>query len=150
MGAGCRYTHENGELAYWLIPNEEDFFDPDSGDYEDLLFENEEMWYFVHDHICNIMTKLGYKQKYVNNQKSKLDYENGLAIVHFDQTYYGDGLVIKIQEKDDTPNMLNLFNANFQNMERKIARALNEFYVLAYATSGYTYHRIEVGQFGKP
>ena len=140
MGAGCYYTHDNGEVAYWIEP---DFNIEENEEFDE--FQNTLDWECVYEHICDIMTKLGYCQRYMRNQRSKLNYENGLALIDFESTYSGEGLIIKIKEKEDSPHMMNLFNANFHKMEKKIAKALNKHYTLAFGTSGYTSARIKPG-----
>lgn len=132
MGDGCYYTHENGEVAYWIspeIPEDED---------------NDFLWEDIFDDVEGAMLQMGYEKN------SKAEYENGLAKVNFESTYYGEGLIIRLKERYEDQNIINLFNANFTKMERKIAKKLNEFYPICYATSGYMANTIAVGEFGKP
>lgn len=132
MGAGCYYTHENGNVAYWIEPeftarlDNEDQFDSE--------------WNFFMEDIGNVMIELGYKKG------SQYKYKNGLAIVEFSSTYSGEGLVIRLQPRYEDQQTLNLFNANFDRMEKKIAKEFNKCYVLAYGTSGYTACRLKQGE----
>lgn len=136
MGAGCYYTHENGEVAYWISPD----MSPDNENCED---DNDLLWDDLMDDVEDTMTTLGYQKN------SRSEYQNGLAKVNFESTYYGEGLIIRLKERYEDQNIVNLFNANFTRMERRIAKSLNAFYPIRYATSGYTANTIPIGEFGK-
>jgi hypothetical protein len=134
MGAGCLYRHDNGEVAYWIEPD----CLQDGDDFE---------WSDLCESIISIMEELGYTHCSYNRKGYNLKFNNGLALVEFKSTYYGDGLIIKIKERSEEQKMINLFNANFNKIEKKLARAFNKYYVLAYGTSGYTAARIPVGEY---
>ena len=136
MGAGCYYTHNfkpNGEskLAYWINTPEEY-----AGDYQSFVSQ-----------LRSKLIKLGYS---IESNRGEFWAENGLYRVKFVPKYYGDGYIIDISPSfsqfcpysgDFNPKW-NLAVANFDRAERKIAKYLNKFYKLYYATSGYTANTI--------
>lgn len=128
MGAGCWYHHNcNKERAAWidLYPNgkETDSDEDDQDDYN-----------FIFSDVANILIELGY-----NNQTKVNVFCNGLFEVHLESTYYGDGLIIRIEPFIDYDQRYNLAMANHHRAEKRILRTLcKEGYKLRIATSGYT------------
>jgi len=131
MGAGCNYTHKcNGEKAYWIeVPQSEN--DPEQWEYDQ-----------VREDIGQILESLGYTYYGRSRYAQQADYMNGLFSVFLESTYYGDGLIVRLEPRADNDyyqtNLYNLAMANHARAERKIAKALNQFYPLSYATSGWT------------
>lgn len=129
MGAGCYYTNpETKELAYWVENPRED-------NYPDYEFLQE---------IGLIAEECGWDYA----DKNCLKFENGLLNLEFQPTYYGDGLVIIITPKyQETQHLYNLGMATISPSEKKLARAINKYYSLFYATSGHTANEIKKGEF---
>jgi hypothetical protein len=127
MGAGCYYTHNcNKERAAWvdLYPNGKDTDDDDA----DFEVQN------TFGYIANILMDLGY-----NNQTKLNVFCNGLFEVHLEYTYYGDGLIIRLEPLIDYDQRYNLAMANHHRAEKRILRTLcKEGFKLRIATSGYT------------
>lgn len=134
MGAGCYYTHKTtGTKAYWLDLSY--ICDEDNLDISYVLFDDVKM------EIETIMDRLGYK-KY-----SDLEYRNGLYAVYFESTYYGDGLVVRIEPVDEYDHKIqNLAIANHAKAERRIVKELNKLYDICIATSGWTAQTIKVNE----
>lgn len=134
MGAGCYYTHKTtGTKAYWL--------DLDYIHEEENQEHAEMLWEDVCYEIQTLMEGLGYT-KYSN-----YEYRNGLYVVYFESTYYGDGMVIRIEPVDTYDHKIyNLAMANHAKAEHKIAKAFNKYYNLCTATSGYSCQKIKVNE----
>ncbi len=129
MGAGCYYTHRcNKAIAYWVdIPES---FKKDSETPFDCLFED----------LANILEDLGY-----SNENRNL-FGNGLFIIELESTYYGEGIILQINPRhSEWAKEYNLAMANHEIVEKRIAKTINQYYPLRYATSGYTAATIEKG-----
>jgi hypothetical protein len=137
MGAGCRYTHKNGSLAYWLdVPKDTDDDEP-----------NEFYWeWFIEEVKCEL-EELGYFCE------SQYAFSNGLYNLRLETTYHGDGLLIYIDEKGEDgydyadTRINNLARANFDRAECKIIRTLNKRWAVCVASSSYTANRIKPNTF---
>lgn len=130
MGAGCYYTHNcNKERAAWIDLNlSEDEFEAHN-DFD-----------FIMEDLEQILSDNEWEKK---SSRSNREYHNGLYELFLESTYYGDGLVIRIEPKDDNPwynkYTFGLAIANHHRSENKILRAIAKAgYKLKIATSGYT------------
>lgn len=146
MGAGCYYTHKcNKEKAYWVEIPKNSGGEPE--EYDDFQTEN------LLDDLEDSILSLGYSKE--DSKRSLRRFENGLFIVDLKSTYYGDGVIIEINPRFDYSNWgdgveysryYHLAMANHSRAERRIAKAINKYYSLFYATSGYTAAEIKPGQ----
>ena len=129
MGAGCYYTHDtigqygNRKRAFWVeVPYYEDEAD------------NEFAYPETKESIIAVLDEIGYAGG-----------QNGLYKIDLESTYYGDGIVVKLEDKfeDSTcPSdikLSNLAQANHEVHYDRIITALKESGLeLRIATSGYT------------
>ena len=124
MGAGCYYTNkETGTKAFWIdFP----FFD-DKQDYQSY-FET-----LLQD-LQHLFLDLDYIQY------DEYSFFNGLFNLNLETTYYGDGLVIRLEpHTEENINIYNLAMANHSRSYERIKRALmKQDYTLRIASSGYT------------
>lgn len=131
MGAGCYYTHsETKTRAAWID------LQPSQDANED--FEGNDYFDYVREDLENLLTGNGYEKAY----SEKCDFYNGLFDIFLESTYYGDGIVIRIEPRHDEWNhgkRYSLALANHHRTERKILKLIFESgYKLRIATSGYT------------
>jgi len=140
MGAGCYYTHNNGERAYWIeIPYSEDSDE----------WTRQDEWNDFIEEVKSEFVELGY------DQDSEYEFSNGLYNIRLESTHCGNGMIIYIDEKGerrwdaDDQRIYNLASSNFMKAERRIALHFNKFYTMCIATSGYMAHRIGVNQLKK-
>jgi hypothetical protein len=125
MGAGCYYHHNQTKTkAAWIELNlSEDEFES-SNDLD-----------FIMEDLEQILSDNGWEKK---SSRSNCEYHNGLYELFLESTYYGEGLVIRIEPKDDKYTF-GLAMANHSKSENKILRAIAKSgYKLRIATSGYT------------
>ena len=115
MGAGCYYTNnETNTKAFWI-----DLGDVHSDFYLDSISENLENLNFID-------SKEGY-------------YYNGLYQIYVESTYYGDGLVIRMEPQ--TEYGINIYNLAMANHSKHYAHLIKEFsknFDLRMASSSYT------------
>jgi hypothetical protein len=131
MGSGCYYTHTcNKERAAWidLPPSQDANEDFEENDYPD----------YVREDLENLLTGNGYEKAY----SEPCDFYNGLFDIFLESTYYGDGIVIRIEPRHDEwshKGRYQLALANHHRTERKILKLISKSgYKLRIATSGYT------------
>lgn len=124
MGAGCYHTHScNKERAAWIDLNLSDDEAEATNDFD-----------FIIEELEQILADNGWER--LSNRK----YHNGLYELFLESTYYGDGLVIRIEPKNDWDTKYwNLAMANHHRSENKILRAISKAgYKLRISTGGYT------------
>jgi hypothetical protein len=133
MGAGCYYTHNATKTkAAWIdlkLPTEDDY-------------ERQDAFNWVLEDLEQILTDAGYYKD--TDQK----YHNGQYELFLEPTYYGDGLIIRIEPKDIDRwygrNTYALAFANHSRTENKVLKLISKAgYDLYKATSGYTYDAIK-------
>lgn len=131
MGAGCYYHHNQTKTkAAWIDLNLSE--EPEEPDEAHNDFD------FIMEDLEQILSDNGWEKK---SSKSDREYHNGLYELFLESTYYGDGLVIRIEPKDDNPwynkYTFGLAMANHHKSENKILRAIAKAgYKLSIATSG--------------
>lgn len=129
MGAGCYYTHKGtGTKAFWID------IDPS---HQNEAGEWETNEHLLEDTVFNLGSELeaiGWKKYDVDH------FYNGFYDLYMESTYYGDGIVFRMEPLAGLENQLyGLAMHNFDKSYDKLARWLNKCgYTLRIATSPYT------------
>lgn len=136
MGAGCHYTNRTTkEIAYFCRIPESPHDDEDD-------FENQ----LNFDRFIEELGGIIYECGYVQNDDYGREFKNGLFIIELECK--NDAVIIQINPRfDEDPSLYALAVANIPQSERKVIRAINKYYPVCYATSGYTANTIEKGDF---
>lgn len=121
MGAGCYYTNkETGTKSFWI-------------DLDSFMNEDENFNDFWSGYFKTILNELGYIE--IDNNK----FINGLYTLYLEFTYYGNGLIFRLEPHEDDTKIYNLAMANFDKNYHHLARVLiKDNFKLRIASSSYT------------
>lgn len=138
MGAGCHYTNEDGSRAIWIEIPEEAQNNPDSYDYW-----TEELYTRLDQVMENDKTFEFYTPE---QNKGVAAIESCGYVIKLEPSYYGDGLVFKMEAHENLDGSYSLLMHNmaksYFRIMKKIIKAFEdqEFRI---ATSRYTSCKVD-------
>ena len=134
MGAGCHYTidADRDVKAVWIeIPQNDNDIDGD----------NYFAWEELKEDIENILRYEIPSMVDGCGGQNYLDY-GYLYKIHFESTYYGDSMVINFKLRSYDYDYVEIAENNAVKSYCKVVTALNKYFDLYQATSGYTYCKL--------